>query len=278
MNRVLKALLFTVCGLLCLAPAGSLTLAQAVEVSSINAPPTARDWQDIAKLPDWSGVWTPAVIDQFRQMTTNPTPWNAAAAAKVAALTAQERAGDPKGLFLDCLPEAMPSWMLISHNAFEVLFTPGRVTLLGESDSNRLRRIYTDGRGHSPDPDPSFHGESIGHWDNDVLVIDTIGVLPQTYLAISEAVGLPNNGDLHVVERMHLSGPDTLVDELEITAPHILTAPWKTTRTFYRQRARKYEIVEGVCLQGDYKTARTADGDYVFKRRHIENGNVLPDK
>ena len=278
MNRVLKALLFTVCGLLCLAPAGSLTLAQAVEVSSINAPPTARDWQDIAKLPDWSGVWTPAVIDQFRQMTTNPTPWNAAAAAKVAALTAQERAGDPKGLFLDCLPEAMPSWMLISHNAFEVLFTPGRVTLLGESDSNRLRRIYTDGRGHSPDPDPSFHGESIGHWDNDVLVIDTIGVLPQTYLAISEAVGLPNNGDLHVVERMHLSGPDTLVDELEITAPHILTAPWKTTRTFYRQRARKYEIVEGVCLQGDYKSARTADGDYVFKRRHIENGNVLPDK
>ena len=278
MNRVLKALLFTVCGLLCLAPAGSLTLAQAVEVSSINAPPTARDWQDIAKLPDWSGVWTPAIIDQFRQMTTNPTPWNAAAAAKVAALTAQERAGDPKGLFLDCLPEAMPSWMLISHNAFEVLFTPGRVTLLGESDSNRLRRIYTDGRGHSPDPDPSFHGESIGHWDNVVLVIDTIGVLPQTYLAISEAVGLPNNGDLHVVERMHLSGPDTLVDELEITAPHILTAPWKTTRTFYRQRARKYEIVEGVCLQGDYKTARTADGDYVFKRRHIENGNVLPDK
>ena len=123
MNRVLKALLFTVCGLLCLAPAGSLTLAQAVEVSSINAPPTARDWQDIAKLPDWSGVWTPAVIDQFRQMTTNPTPWNAAAAAKVAALTAQERAGDPKGLFLDCLPEAMPSWMLISHNAFEVLFS-----------------------------------------------------------------------------------------------------------------------------------------------------------
>ena len=111
-----------------------------------------------------------------------------------------------------------------------------------------------------------------------MLVIDTIGVLPQTYLAISEAVGLPNNGDLHVVERMHLSGPDTLVDELEITAPHILTAPWKTTRTFYRQRARKYEIVEGVCLQGDYKTARTADGDYVFKRRHIENGNVLPDK
>lgn len=278
MNRVLKALLFTVCGLLCLAPAGSLTLAQAAEVSSINAPPTARDWQDIAKLPDWSGVWTPAIIDQFRQMTTNPTPWNAAAAAKVAALTAQERAGDPKGLFLDCLPEAMPSWMLISHNAFEVLFTPGRVTLLGESDSNRLRRIYTDGRGHSPDPDPSFHGESIGHWDNDVLVIDTIGVLPQTYLAISEAVGLPNNGDLHVFERMHLSGPDTLVDELEITAPHILTAPWKTTRTFYRQRARKYEIVEGICLQGDYKSARTADGDYVFKRRHIENGNVLPDK
>ena len=254
------------------------SIAVAAEPSSVNPAPTAKDWQAISALPDWSGVWTPDITDQFRQMATNPPPWNADAARKVAALKAQEAGGDPKGLFIDCLPEAMPSWMLISHNAFEALFTPGRVTLLGESDSNRLRRIYTDGRGHSADPDPSFHGESVGHWEKDVLVVDTIGVLPQTYLAISEAVGLPNNGDLHVVERIHLKGPDTLVDELEITAPHILTAPWKTTRIYYRQRARKYEIVEGVCLQGSFKAGVNADGDAIFKPRRVENGNVLPDK
>ena len=61
---------------------------------------------------------------------------------------AEEKAGRPPPIFVNCLPEAMPSWMLVTHNAMEFLFTPGRVTILGEFDGNRLRRIYTDGRGH----------------------------------------------------------------------------------------------------------------------------------
>ena len=64
---------------------------------------------------------------------------------------AEEKAGRPPPIFVNCLPEAMPSWMLVTHNAMEILFTPGRVTMLGESDGNRLRRIYTDGRGHPND-------------------------------------------------------------------------------------------------------------------------------
>ena len=46
--------------------------------------------------------------------------------------------------------------MLVTHNSMEILFTPGRVTLLGESDGNRLRRIYTDGRTHPADPNRLF--------------------------------------------------------------------------------------------------------------------------
>ena len=61
--------------------------------------------------------------------------------------------------------------------------------MLGESDGNRLRRIYTDGRSHPETPDPSFHGHSIGHWEGDTLVVDTVDILPQAPLAISEAVG-----------------------------------------------------------------------------------------
>ncbi len=59
----------------------------------------------------------------------------------------------------------MPGFVLITRNAFEFLFTPGRVTVLGEMDGNRLRRIWTDRRGHPDDPDLSFHGDSIGHWE-----------------------------------------------------------------------------------------------------------------
>ena len=71
----------------------------------------------------------------------------------------------------------MPSWMLMTHNAMEILFTPGRITMLGEGDGNRMRRIYTDGRRHPEDPDLTIHGHSIGHWEGDTLVVDTVGII-----------------------------------------------------------------------------------------------------
>jgi hypothetical protein len=245
--------------------------------SSTPPPPTAKDWADLAKLPDWSGVWNPKITDQFAQMKTNPPPWTPKAAAQIAHMDAEERAGRPPPIFVNCLPEGMPAWMLVTHNAMEILFTPGRVTMLGESDGNRLRRIYTDGRSHPANPDPTFHGHSIGHWEGQTLVVDTVGVVPQAYLAISEAVGLPNNGDLHVVERIHVEGSDVLHDDLEITAPKLLTRPWKTTRIFFRQRARKFDIVEGVCLEGSFKQAVDADGNSVYAPIEYEvGGNRLP--
>ena len=142
--------------------------------------------------------------------------------------------------------------MLISHNAMEMLFTPGRVTMLGESDGNRLRRIYTDGRGHPNDGETSFHGHSTGKWDGETLVVETVDIKPQTMFAISEAAGVPNNGDVKIIERIHLGAPDVLHIDLEITAPAVLTQTWKTTRVWFRQRARKFDIVEGVCLEGNY--------------------------
>jgi hypothetical protein len=162
--------------------------------------------------------------------------------------------------------------MLITHNAMEILFTPGRVTLLGESDGNRIRRIYTDGRKHPDDPDPTLHGHSIGHWEGDTLVVDTVGIIPQSLLAVSEAEGVPNNGDMHVVERIHLQGKDILADDLEIFAPKILTKPWKTTRIFFRQRAKKYDIVEGICLEATYIPKIDKNGDAVYEQIQYDVG------
>jgi hypothetical protein len=234
--------------------------------SVVNPPPTAKDWADIGKLPDWSGAWNPKITDQDAQVKTNPTPWNEVAAKKIEFMFAEEKAGRPRLIFNYCLPEAHPSWMLITHNAMEILFTPGRVTMLGESDGNRIRRIYTDGRGHPEVSDPSFHGHSIGKWEGDTLVVDTVDILPQVPLAVGEAAGVPNNGDMHVVERIHLSpdNKDILLVDLEITAPKVLTRTWKTTRIFFRQRARKFEIVEGVCATGDLAERINAEGDHIF--------------
>jgi hypothetical protein len=230
----------------------------------INPAPTAQDWADLGKLPDWSGVWNPKISDQDAQVKTNPPPWNETAAKKIEFMFAEEKAGRPRLIFASCLPEAHPSWMLVTHNAMEVLFTPGRVTMLGESDGNRIRRIYTDGRGHPEVSDPTFHGHSIGHWEGDTLVVDTVDIVPQAPLAVSEAAGLPNNGDMHVIERIHLADKDIMHVDLEIIAPKILTQPWKTTRVFFRQRARKFDIVEGVCATGDLAERVNAEGDHVF--------------
>ena len=245
----------------------------------INPPPSTKDWSDLAKLPDWSGVWNPKITDQYAQEKTNMPPWTPTSQATIEFQLAEEKAGRPTPLFTNCLPEAMPAWMLISHNAMEILFTPGRVTLLGESDSNRLRRIYTDGRGHPDDPDPTFHGHSIGRWEGPTLVIDTVGILPQTVLAISEAAGVPNNGDLRVIERMHLESKDILHDDIEIIAPKVLTKPWKTTRIYFRQRARKFDIVEGVCAEGSFAARTDKNGNAVFVPVEVEvGGNRVPPK
>ncbi|WP_353230532.1 hypothetical protein [Novosphingobium sp.] len=252
------------------------TPAMAAPVDSVVPPPTAADWAAIATLPDWSGTWLPDMRDQEAQITANPTPWQPAIQKQVDYWTHEEDAGRPRGLLVNCLPHGMPSLMLITHNAQEFLFTPGRVTLLGESDGNRLRRIWTDGRAMPADPDPSFHGYSVGHWEGDTLVVETRGILPQVFLAVGEAVGIPTGGDTVIRERLHLITPDTLADDLVITAPHILTHPWETRRLYHRTRKRSFEIVEGVCRQGDFEPATDKWGNPVYIPTRQQDGNVLP--
>ena len=275
MKRGLGVILFAL-----LAFAGISVHAQkpaAKEKPVINPPPTAKDWADLAKLPDWSGVWNPHISDQDRKHRTEPVPWNAKAAAVIAFQATELKAGRPTPLFTNCLPEAHPSWMLVSHNAMEILFTPGRVTMLGESDAGRMRRIYTDGRPHPPDVDPTFHGHSIGHWEGDTLVVDTVGIYPQVYIATHEAFGIPNQGDMRVIERIRLAKPDELHVHMKIIAPHVLTKEFETTRIWFRQRAQKFDIVEGVCQEGWYAPRIDKEGWHVWVfQPHDVGGNRIP--
>lgn len=204
-------------------------------------------------------------------------PWSAAVAPQIAEMQKEEAQGRPRFILYGCLPPGSPSWMLMSHEAMEILFTPGRVTILGDGDGNRLRRIHTDGRGHPEDPDLTFFGDSIGHWEGKTLVIDTIAILPQVQLAVSESVGLPNNGDMHVRERIYLAKPDELHDDLEITAPKILSRPYKTTRFWVKQTIPP-DITEAVCQQGMMKPGKDQHGNAVFTpQRMNEYGEPIAD-
>jgi hypothetical protein len=213
---------------------------------------------------DFDGVWVPDVKDQKRQEVQNVPPWKPEIVPQIQHMIDEEKAGRPFLVLSHCLPHGMPSWMLITHNAFEWLTTPGRVTLLGEVDGNRMRRIYTDGRSRPDDPDLTMHGYSIGHWDGDALIVDTTAIVPQAYIAISEAAGVPNNGDMRIAERFYLAKPNVLNDDLEITAPKVLTSPWKTTRIFRRYPERHYEVIEGECEQEDLIPGKDAYGNDIF--------------
>jgi hypothetical protein len=95
-------------------------------------------------------------------------------------------------------------------------------------------------------------------------VIDTTAIAPQAYIATNEAVGIPNNGDMHILERLHLVKSDVLHDDLEITAPKVLTTTWKTTRIFRRYPERHYEITEGECAQEDLTAGKDRFGNDIF--------------
>jgi hypothetical protein len=214
--------------------------------------------------PDLSGVWLPDVRDQHRQQFENVPPWKPEVRTQYQHMLDEEKAGRPFLVLSHCLPHGMPSWMLITHNAFELLETPGRITMLGEVDGNRMRRIYMDGRSHPDDPDLTLHGHSIGRWEGDSLVIDTVAVAPQAYIATSEAAGIPNDGGMHIVERIHLTQPDVMADDMEITAPKVLSATWKTTRIFRRYPQRHYEVTEGECVQEDLVPGKDKFGNDIF--------------
>src|SRR5262245_60778394 len=72
------------------------------QTNETNPAPTASDWANIAKLPDWSGIWTPDINDQNRQHRENKTPWTADAAKQIAEMNAAEAAGRPAGIFNNC--------------------------------------------------------------------------------------------------------------------------------------------------------------------------------
>ena len=150
----------------------------------------------------------------------------------------------------NCVPPGMPEIMGWPY-PIEFIYSPGRVTLAIESDS-QVRRIYTDGRGHPPDPDPTFNGDSIGHWEGDTLVVDTVALNPATEIA----PGVAHSDQAHIVERVRKTGPDALEIVTTVEDPEVLTAPWTTTGHFVRHR--DWTIEEYVCEQNNHDSVDDA--------------------
>jgi hypothetical protein len=148
--------------------------------------------------------------------------------------------GQPLGInWVNCLPDGMPG-MMAGPFPMEVLQTNGQVTIIQESFT-QVRRILLDRPQKAlDDVDPSFYGHSVGRWDGDALVVDTIGVKEQV-----QYQNVPHSSQMRIRERIHLVQPDVLWDEITVEDPVTLQKPW--TLTFAYRRMPGYTLLEYIC-------------------------------
>ena len=245
--------------------AASLTIATGVSGAAMAAAPapvpTPADWAALARLPDWTvGVWQIDWSSLFGKGSLgrpDPPALTPEYAAKLDAFKAGQKQGENvQNANANCLPPGMPQIMSMPY-PLEFIYSPGRVTIAIETDS-QVRRIYTDGRPHPDDPDDAFNGDSIGHWDGNDLVVDTIALDP----AVDIAPGVNHSDKVHLVERFHQTGPDTMTIATTIDDPKVLTKPWTVTRPYLRHR--DWTIQEYVCEQNNHDSA-DAEGRAGFR-------------
>jgi hypothetical protein len=207
------------------------------------APVVDNPWAALAKLPDWSGVWE---IDWRNSRGMPPRPAMKLQPEYQARLDAynkaRERGENEQTQAANCVPPGLPGIMTQPY-PIEFLYQPGRVVMLTEAYM-QFRHIFTDGRAHPQDPDPTYYGHSTGKWENDTFVIDSVGFTDSTLLA----PGVPHSDQLHIVERIRKVSPEWMEIETTMTDPEVLAEPYTVTISY---RHLDDNIREYICLENN---------------------------
>jgi hypothetical protein len=218
------------------------------------------DYVSLDTLPDWGGIWFVMFGASNNQSPAAPQPKGEYAEAREAWLAAaRENGGVVPRERSNCSPPGMPRIMRLAQYPYEFIFAPGRVTINQEAWM-QTRTIWTDGRGHDPDHDPSFMGDSIGHWEGDTLVVETVGILD----ALEIDTGFGHSDEFRLVERIHLDpdNPDVLVNEMWMDDPRALAEPFEVTVRYRRDRYGK--LIEFQCAEND-RNPVDEDGNTLFE-------------
>jgi hypothetical protein len=126
-------------------------------------------------------------------------------------------------------------------------------------EQNHFRTIRMNGK-HAEDPDPTYMGDSIGHWEGDALIVDTIGLTDRTTI---DQVGMPHSEELHLVERYRRLDRDTLEVLVTITDPKTFSSPWQT-RALYKHAPPDSGVSEYICENN--RNTPDAQGRMGFQR------------
>jgi len=141
--------------------------------------------------------------------------------------------------YTECIPDGMPA-MMMAMFPMEVLMTPRQVTVIQEA-YNQVRRIYLDDTlPPVEDAEPGFWGHSVGHWEGNDFVVETIGI--KDYVRFRDA---PHSANMRIHERMRMIDADHFENEVTVVDPEYLTEPWKWTWQY--KRKPDYKMYEYVC-------------------------------
>jgi hypothetical protein len=189
--------------------------------------------------PNITGMWAIAPADGGQQQRQAPAPLTP---ARRAANAETQRISNAHNRLIGeahtkCWPTGMPG-MMGTPFGIEFLQTKNRVTILNEV-SNLPRTIYLDEKVHPDTFLPGWNGHSIGHWEGNVLVVDTIGFNGRSQ-NVSEK--------MHMSERIYLDKDGYLHDDMTQVDPDVFTAPYKTTYRYKRAEGLEAnEVMEYVC-------------------------------
>ena len=151
---------------------------------------------------------------------------------------------------VQCLGEGMPAMMGATF-PIEFLQSPGQVTVIEEAFT-QVRRIKLDQpQKKIEDVEPGFYGHSVGHWEGDTLMVDTIGVKEDIRYQ-----NVPHSAQMRIREKIHLAAPDILWDEVTIEDPVVLEKPFNIYYAY--RRMPNYTLLEYICE--DNREFRDANG------------------
>ena len=163
---------------------------------------------------------------------------------------ADERGQPLYGGYAQCLPDGMPA-MMMAMFPMQVLQTPGQITIIEEA-YRQVRYIYLDQK-QVPvaDAEPGFWGHSVGHWEGDTLLVNTVGIRDEVRFH-----DVPHSDQMQIDERIRLLAPDRFEDRITVIDPVYLTRPW--TFTWEYQRRPGYKMLEYVCEDNrEYRDPKT---------------------
>jgi len=144
---------------------------------------------------------------------------------------------------LHCLPHGIPR-VILSARAQQYFQPPGYLVIVYEDD-HMPRIIPLDGRPHPKDLELSWMGHSVGHWDGDTMVVDTVGLKAWSI----DARDHMHSDALHVIERYTPTGPTTETVEITLDDPTIFTKPW--SQSWGMHLHKDWEILEDICEENN---------------------------